>query len=303
MEVAQLEAFRTVAEELHFGRAAARIHVAQPYLSRQIRALEADLGAPLFDRTTRRVELTPAGQALADAVGELLDLDAAVRAAVLAAHRGEHGRIRCSFAGPSSQGMIGRLARAVRERHEHIDLVFRAGRYGTSVVQDLLGGTTDLVIARLDHPYTGIANRPIGHERGVLAVPSDHPLAGAGAVAFADLREEAFVTLPESVGSIVRDQFVALCRRNGFVPNIVQAAPDSWTAMALVAAGVGLHYTTDAASENVSLDGVRIVPIADEPEPIFVHLAWRADDRSPLLARVLEISEDTLPTCDRPSRG
>jgi DNA-binding transcriptional LysR family regulator len=299
MEASQLQAFRAVAEELHFGRAAARIHVAQPYLSRTIHALEADIGAPLFDRTTRRVELTPAGRALAESVGELLDLHASVRATVVAAHRGEHGRVRCSFAGPSSQGMIGRLARAVRERHEHIDLVFRAGQYGASVIQDLLDGTTDLVIARLDHRHTGVHSRPISREHGVLAVPSDHPLADSQAVSFADLGDEAFVTLPESVGSIVREQFITLCHRSGFAPNVVQVAPDSWTAVALVAAGVGLHFTTDAASVNLSLDGVRIIPISDELDPIFVHLAWRADDASPLLARVLEISERTLPTCQQ----
>jgi DNA-binding transcriptional LysR family regulator len=297
MEVAQLEAFRAVAEELHFGRAAARLHVAQPYLSRRIHALEADLGAPLFDRTTRRVELTLAGRALAESAGELLELHASVRATVAAAHRGEYGRARCSFAGPSSQGMISRLARAVRERHEHIDLVFRAGQYGASVMQDLLGGTTDLAIARLDHRHTGVHSRPISREHGVLAVPSDHPLAHSEAVSFADLRGEAFITLPESVGSIVREQFIKVCHSSGFAPNVVQVAPDSWTAVALVAAGVGLHFTTDAASVNLSLDGVRIIQIADELDPIFVHLAWRADDASPLLARVLEISERTLPTC------
>ena len=232
-------------------------------------------------------------------MGELLDLHAPVRATVVAAHRGEHGRVALQLAGPSSQGMIGRLARAVRERHEHIDLVFQAGQYGASVIQDLLGGTTDLVIARLDHRHTGVHSRPISREHGVLAVPSDHPLADSQAVSFADLRDEAFVTLPESVGSIVREQFITLCHRSGFAPNVVQVAPDSWTAVALVAAGVGLHFTTDAASVNLSLDGVRIIPITDELDPIFVHLAWRADDASPLLARVLEISEHTLPTCQQ----
>ncbi|HEY5857717.1 MAG TPA: LysR substrate-binding domain-containing protein [Aldersonia sp.] len=296
MEFAQLRAFRAVAEELHFGRAAERLHVAQPHLSRTIRALEADLGAPLFDRTTRRVELTPAGHALLDSVGRILDLHDEVRATVAAAHSGERGRVRCSFAGPSSQAMIGRLARAVRERHERIDLVFRPGHYGAGVLQELVGGATDLALARLSHLQPGIRSRAVGVEHAALAVPSDHRIADAPTIAFADLRDEPFVTLPESAGSIVREQFVALCHRNGFVPNVVQTAPDSWTGMALVAAGVGLHFTTDAASANVPLDGVRMVPITDPLEPIFVLLAWRAADTDPVLARVLAVSEHTLPT-------
>ena len=296
MEFAQLRAFRAVAQELHFGRAAERLHVAQPHLSRTIRALEADLGAPLFDRTTRRVELTVAGQALLESVGPLLDMHDDVRATVAAAHRGERGRVRCSFAGPSSQAMIGRLARAVRERHERIDLVFRPGRYGTSVLQDLLDGATDLVLARLTNAPPEVRSRAVSREHGVLAVPADHPLAAVDAISFADLREMPFVALPESVGSIVREQFVAVCHRHGFVPNVVQTAPDSWTAMALVAAGVGLHFTTDAASQNVSLDGVQVVRIADALDPIFVHLAWRAADATPVLARILQVSEDILPT-------
>jgi DNA-binding transcriptional LysR family regulator len=130
----------------------------------------------------------------------------------------------------------------------------------------------------------------------VLAVPSTHPAARAQAVSFADLRGEPFITLPEAVGSAVRTMFLNGCHAAGFVPNIVQSAPDSWTCVALVAAGVGLHFTTDSAVEQMPLDGVRIVPLTEEIPPINGYLLWRTGDPDPALASVLRTSEEVLPT-------
>jgi DNA-binding transcriptional LysR family regulator len=298
VDFTQLKVFSAVAEELHFGRAARRLHLAQPYLSRTIRALEAELGAPLFERTTRRVELTPAGRALLEPAAAILRMGERARSEVEAAHRGDSGRVRFSFAGPSSQAMVGALARMVRERHRRIDLAFRPGRYGPAVVRELLEHTADLAIARFEHPPTGVESRVVARERGVLAVPSAHPLARAASVSFADLRGEPFIALPEEFGSAVRAMFVTRCHAAGFVPDIVQTAPDSWTCVALVAAGVGLHFSTDSAVAQMTLDGVRIVPLAEEIPPIFCYLLWRTGDPDRALAKVLEISEQVLPCAE-----
>lgn len=296
MDHSQLQVFCVVAEELHFGRAAERMHLAQPYLSRTIRALEADLGTPLFDRTTRRVELTPAGQALLEPAAAILRMGERARSDVDAARRGDSGRVRLSFAGPSSQVMVGNLARTVRERHRRIDLAFRPGRYGPAVVRELLEHTTDLAIARFEHAPPRVESRAVARERGVLAVPAGHPVADAAFVSFAELRGEPFITLPEAFGSAVRAMFVSGCHAAGFAPDIVQTAPDSWTCVALVAAGVGMHFTTDSAVNQMTLDGVRIVPLTEEIPPIFGYLLWRTGDRDPALARVLTVSEQVLPT-------
>ncbi|HJQ48122.1 MAG TPA: LysR substrate-binding domain-containing protein [Amycolatopsis sp.] len=295
MDFIQLEVFRAVAEELHFGRAAERLHLAQPYLSRTIRALETDLGTQLFDRTTRRVELTPAGRALLDPAAAILRLGERARADVEAAHRGDGGRVRLSFAGPSSQAMVGALARSVRERYRRIELAVRPGRYGPLSLRELRERSTDLAIARFEHAPPGVASRTLIRERGVLVVPADHRLAGESQVSFTDLRDELFITLPEVVGSAVRAQFVSCCHTAGFAPDIVQTAPDSWTCVALVAAGVGLHYITDSAVRQMTLDGVRVVALTDDIPPLFGYLMWRLDDPDPALARVLEIAAEVLP--------
>ena len=204
--------------------------------------------------------------------------------------------MRFSFAGPSSQAMVAQLARSVRERYPRIELAVRPGQYGPVAVRELLEHGTDLAIARFGHALPGMASRAVARERGVLAVPSDHPVAVARSVSFAELRGEPFIALPEAFGSAVRALFVVGCHAAGFAPDIVQTAPDSWTCVALVAAGVGLHFTTDSALEQMTLDGVRAVAIEDEIPPIFGYLVWRSGDRDPALARVLGVSEQVLPT-------
>lgn len=164
-------------------------------------------------------------------------------------------------------------------------------------VQELLEGRTDLAIVRFEDPLPGVCSRALAKEQGILAVPSDHPVSKAGSVSFGDLREESFITLPEAVGSVVRAQFLSSCHRAGFAPDIVQTAPDSCTCVALVAAGVGLHYTTDSALRQMTFDGVRGVVVFDETPSIFSYLLWRKDDRDRVLAKVLP------PRPDHPRTG
>ena len=121
-------------------------------------------------------------------------------------------------------------------------------------------------------------------------------LTPGASVSIAELRGEPFITLPEAFGSAVRAMFVSGCHASGFAPDIVPTAPGSWTCVALVASGVGLHFTTDPAMRQMTLDGVHIVPLAKEIAPVFSYLLWRTGDRDPALARVLDLSEQVLPT-------
>jgi DNA-binding transcriptional LysR family regulator len=295
VDLEQLRAFLTVADHLHFGRAAEHLHLAQPYLSRTIRALENDLGAPLFARTTRRVELTPAGRAFVGPARSVLAASDEGRAAVLAAHEGRSGRVRIGFAGPSAHVAVGQLARAVRERHPLIDLEFFPGRYGANAVAELLRRDVDLALARFPEPPPAVASRSVARDRCVIALPQNHRLVHAAELRIADFREEPFVAFPESFGSAVRAVLVAQCLEAGFAPRFTQSAPDSWTSMALVSAGVGLHFTTASAVAHLPLDGVRIRELADPLPPIAVYLIWRRGDDDRALRRVLRTSESVLP--------
>jgi DNA-binding transcriptional LysR family regulator len=295
MDRAQLLAFLAVAEELHFGRAAGRLHVAQPHLTRTIRALESQVAAVLFRRTTRRVELTAAGATFVEHARELVAADQRARDAVAAAAEGRSGRVRVGFSGPSAHDTLGTLARAVREAHPLVDLELLPGRYGSTAVAELVRGELDLALARFSAPPTRVGSRPVAQDRFVLALPDSHRLGASTRVSIADLRDEPLIAFPESYGSVVRATLVARCQEAGFTPRFVQSTPDSSTAMALVAAGVGAHLTTRQAVSYLPLAGVAIREIADPLPPLAVHLAWRADDDA-LLRRVLRTSETALPT-------
>ncbi|GAB2740081.1 LysR substrate-binding domain-containing protein [Nocardioides pakistanensis] len=296
MDLHQLEAFLAVAEELHFGRAAERLHMAQPPLSRTIKQLERELGSQLFERTTRSVRLTSAGEALIEPAREVLEGCRIARSAVRAAGEGETGRVRLGFAGPSSHLLIGRLARRVRERQPGIELSLQSVTYGYEALRLVMEGSMDLALVRWGMEPPGIASRVVAEEHYVLVVPEGHRLAGREEVSMADCRDEHFVALPADPGSSVRDAFIRACYEAEFAPNIVQVAPDSWTVMALVAAGVGVTFTIDTAVANMRAEGIAVVPLVEGREPSYARLAWRAQDDNPALREVLRASELALPS-------
>jgi len=296
MELHHLHVFLALAEELHFGRAADRLHIAQPPLSRAIQQLERELGARLFDRTTRSVQLTAAGKAL---VGPARDVFASCRvaeAAVRAAGVGETGMIRLGYAGPSSHTLIGKLVQAVRTEHPGIEFDLRSVTYGYAGLALVMEGSMDLTITRWSTELPGICSRIVQEEHFVIVVPAAHPLADRKRVSFAELKDEQFVMLPSEPASTVRDTFTAQCYQAGFTPNIVQTAPDSWDVMAMVSAGIGITFTVDAVVAQIRTEGLHVLEPQGGIEPTYARLAWRDNDDSAALREVLRASETALPT-------
>ncbi|EON22163.1 LysR, substrate-binding protein [Nocardioides sp. CF8] len=295
MDLHQLDAFLAVAEELHFGRAAERLHMAQPPLSRTIKQLERDLGSQLFERTTRSVRLTSAGEALVGPAREVFEGCRTARSAVRAAGVGETGRVRLGFAGPSSYLWIGKLVRLIRERQPGIELNLQSVTYAYEALRLVFEGSMDLAIVRWEVEPPGIASRVVAAEHYVLVVQEGHRLSDRDEVSMADCRDEQFVALPADPGSSVRDAFIRACYQADFAPNIVQVAPDSWTVMALVAAGVGITFSIDTAVANVPAEGIAVVRLVEGRDPSYTRLAWRVHDNSPALREVLRASELALP--------
>ncbi|MFJ4900648.1 LysR family transcriptional regulator [Streptomyces sp. NPDC088727] len=301
MELRHLSAFVAVAEELHFGRAAKRLQMAQPPLSQQIRRLEKELGVQLFERNTRSVRLTGAGESFLQPVRSVLDdLDVAVRAAK-AAGRGEYGRVSIGFAGASSHETLPRLTRAVRAAHPGIELVMTGQTYANVALARVADGSLDLGFVRLPVTQPGVAHRVIDEEELVCALPSDHPLAARDSVSIEALVEEPFVSFPANTGSTVRDAMVGACEAAGFNPRVVQEAPDSYTIMALVAAGVGVTLTVTSV-QHIQQNGLVYRPLAGPPIRRQAALAWRADNPSAALRAVLAVAQDALPTPPPPRK-
>ena len=291
MDVGQLRSFLAVAEELHFGRAAERLHIAQPPLSRTIKQLERELRTSLFDRNTRTVRLTASGQALVGPAREVIDALRRAELAVRSADEGEVGLVRIAFAGVSTYRLVARLARAVRSRRPGIELELSSQNFAQPVMKKVIQGETDLALGRWDVVPADVSSEVVMPDSLVLALPDTHPLAGARRVAIAELVDQTFVSLPAYEGAVLPDRLRRLAHANGFVANVVQVAPDTQTALALVSAEVGCHLTLASVARNVSDPHVVFVPLdetgLDAGLSVDLRVAWRTDDANPALRAVL----------------
>jgi DNA-binding transcriptional LysR family regulator len=287
VELRHLRAFLAVADELHFGRAAERLHMAQPPLSQQIRQLERYLGVQLFARNTRSVELTSAGQAMiAPAKKVLADVEDAERAA-RAGGRGEYGRVTVGFAGASSNSALPVLARAVRSSYPNIELEMHGQLYANAALSRLVDGTLDLGFIRLPFIAPGVQYQVIEREQLVVALPEDHPLAAKAQLSLRDLANEPWVTFPADAGSSVQSLLQQVCLAAGFTPNVVQAAPDSYTIIALVAAHVGVTLTLTSVMRANLDESVAYRPLTDELPVVESAIGWSAQNPSAALRSVV----------------
>lgn len=297
MELRHLAGFVAVAEELHFGRAAARLHMAQPALSQQIRQLEKELGVELLHRNTRSVTMSEAGRALLKPARQVLtDVEIAKRSATLGTSE-IVGRVTIGFAGASSRNVLPRLARAVRAEQPGIELVLQGQTYAGAALAEIVAGQVDIGFCRLPVTDNAIATRVYEHERVVAALPSDHRLAQQETIELADLASEPFVTFPGNRGSSVRDALVHAAMNAGFTPQIVQEAPDSYTILSLVAAGVGVTVTVSSV-QHIATTGLIYRDLRGDIPDLAAVLAWRKDKTSSEVRAVLEIAERVLPTPD-----
>jgi DNA-binding transcriptional LysR family regulator len=296
MELHHVRAFLAVAEELHFGRAAQRLHMAQPPLSRTIKQLERSLGSPLFERTTRSVRLTVQGEALLEHAHRIVAAVEEAERAVAYAEAGETGRVRIGFAGPSSHGPVSDLARAMRGAYPGIELGLTSFVYGSDTVGQLMSHDLDMAIVRFAAgPPPGIAARVVQRERLVIVVPEDHQLADREHITMEDLKDESWIMLDAATGSVIRDALFERARLASFTPRIAQQASDSWTIMALVRAGVGITLSIDSAFTALDQRGLRIIPLDGDDPYTHASLAWRSDDSSPALRRVIDTSVQVFP--------
>jgi DNA-binding transcriptional LysR family regulator len=289
MDIEQLRAFLAVAEELHFGRAAERLHIAQPPLSRTIKQLERQLGTRLFDRNTRSVKLTSSGQALVNPALEVLETLRRAEAAVRSADNGELGLVRIAFAGISTHRLVARLARAVRSQRPGIQLELSSQDFAQPAMKKLVQGDTDIALGRWDVVPPEVSARVVMPDSLVVALPDTHALAGTRQLSIGELTGASFISLPLHEGSVLSDRLRRLAHANGFAADIVQVAPDTQTALALVSAEVGCHLTLASVARNVDDPHVVFIALADSTPTLDVHLraAWRRTDDSPALKAVL----------------
>lgn len=251
MDLKHLRAAVAVADHLHFGRAATALGVAQPPLSQQVKALEEELGVTLFERTTRTVHLTPAGEAfVADARAALSMVDTAARRARQAG-RGEAGELAVGMVGSAVRQPLPTIIRAFRARYPAVTLSFHVLPTVTQV-ERLRASTLDIGLLRppLPGPPDEFELVSISREPLVAVLPSDHRLAGRRRITVGSLANEPFVMFPRALGPGLYDEITALCRRGGFTPRVTQEAVQLPTIVGLVAAGCGVSILPGSGEQS-----------------------------------------------------
>ncbi|MFY2790612.1 LysR family transcriptional regulator [Rhodococcus sp. MALMAid1271] len=287
MELRHLDAFLAVAEELHFGRAAEKLHVAQSPLSQTVRALERELGTDLFIRTTRSVQLTDAGTALMEPVRMIRAQLNVIHSVARSSKTGEIGSVRIGFGGASGYQALSRLARSIADAHPGVELVLRPQLYSGEVIDALADGSIDMGIVGLPAP-PHLATVTVSEETLILAVPAGHRLVGASEVDATDLRHERFVFYPAEHGSVVRETTLALCADADFAPTIAHEAPDPYSLLAMVGAGVGIAVVV-ASTQQLRMDGVHYLPLAGPTRVLRIAMAWNPANPSPALAVAVDV--------------
>lgn len=285
MELHHLRYYVAVAEECHFGRAAERLHIAQPPLSQQIKQLEAELGVQLLTRSTRRVTLTPAGERYLERAREILDrVDAAGSEAERVA-AGELGHVTIGFTGSATYELLPSLSRVLRAQLPGVDLDLRGELLTPTQVDGLLDGQLDVGLLR---PPVGDANievRSLRHEPLIAVLPEHHPLVANPHVSISDLRDETFVGYPARHRSVIHDAVQEACRAAGFTPESTEVAETS-TLVSFVAAGLGVALVPMSV-QHLRITGATYRPLTGTVPTVELALATRRGELTPVVQRVV----------------
>jgi len=286
MELRHLRYFVGVAEEQHFGRAAERLRVAQPSLSRQIHDLESEMGFLLFDRLPRGVRLSAAGKLfLSDARRILQDVDEAKRRAERIA-LGKAGTLRIGIATAVSwHGLVLDSFREFRRRQPDAELELHH-LLSVHQVEAILSGRLDAgFVANLTPWHKDLAHWEFAQDRMLLAVPKGHHLTKREGIRLRDLRDMPFVWFPRWVNPVIYDRMMRACARGGLsAPRIVQEATDRDTNLGLVQCRIGIAWMTESTRWHCPR-GIVLLPVVDMNVRLPFSLIWKKDNSSPLLQK------------------
>jgi DNA-binding transcriptional LysR family regulator len=288
LQLAELRAFLTLAEQLHFGHAADQLHLTQPALSKQIQRLEHKIGGPLVVRRYRDVRLTAAGQALLTRARPLLRDAVTTMEAAQQAARGRLGTLRIGFGIATVLELLPNVLLRFRSAYPDVELRMR-DMSTPGQLQALVRGDLDVGFVRLPVADPRIVARPILHERLVLALGPKSPWRPR--LGLVSVAQEPFITIARTTSASFYDHVVAVCRAAGFTPNIVQEASELFTVLMLVRAGMGVALVP-SASVFRGVPGVRVRPVAPPEAAWDIGIAWSAERvREPLLEAFLELTQ------------
>lgn len=289
MDIKKLTYFLAVAQELHFGRAATRLNIAQPPLSRAIIALEEEIGVTLFDRSRSQIKLTPAGAALQDhAVQLLARLDSALRE-VRAVGQGGAGRLRLAFVGSASHGLLPILIKSFRSFYPQVELVISTMN-NADLHRALISRDIDIAVARPELRDVELRSEVLGREKLVLALPDNTPLASKSEIALKDLADQTFVLYPRRPRPSYVDTVLSICQREGFSPAKLELTQDFQSTMSLVSVGVGVSVVPQSVA-SATRPGVIFRPYQGYNPGTALTIHARIDNRLPQVMNFFDIMQ------------
>jgi DNA-binding transcriptional LysR family regulator len=292
-ELSQLRCFVAVAEELHFGRAAARLNMTQPPLSRQIQLLEHALDVSLFERTSRSVRLTIAGQTFLPDARRILQLAEGAGLATRRAASGHAGRVTLGSTAAAAYGVLPRLLELVGTHLPDVDLVVREMVTATQI-EALGSGELDLGLVRAQYQRQLIETVRIQREKLMLAVPDTHPLATGPAPSIAGLHEQPLIMWSPIESRYFHDLVSGMFASARIAPRYRQYLSQTHTILALVNAGFGVAVVPEAG-RALHFEHVVLRPFRDETVPVAeLYLAWRRDTPNPAVAAIISAISDAF---------
>lgn len=300
MEVSEAQAFLVLAEELHFERAAQRLQMGQPPLSRLIQRLERSLGAALFKRTSRQVELTIAGRTLLEPARDVIAASQRAVESVQSTMTGQIGAVSLGFAGASSNAEIAALARELAIKAPRLRFEVQSSQCADDSLTKVLDQSLDFAIGLWEFVPPELDGLHLGDDQALVALPKKHPLAKHDRVQMVQLAQDPWINLPGGYNSALQNRFRNLSLNAGFVPRRQQTVPDSWTVMLLVGLGMGASLTLASVASAVPADDVKFLEIDDPSNtPLPLRLVWRRDAVNPVLQTVIDTATDLF---DQPNR-
>lgn len=292
MELRHLRYFVVLAEELHFGRAARRLAITQPPLSFNVRRLEEDLGVRLFERDSKRVVLTPAGEAFLREARHILDQADRARDLARAVAGGRIGQLEVGFTGSMVYRGVPEMVSAFSARHPGIEVTLRE-LSTVEQVDALVHGRLDAGFVNAIAVPAGLAGEALVEEPFVCCIPATHALAGARSIALERLAREPFVMFARDVSPANYDNVMSVCAAAGFHPDTRFAARQWLTIAALVANGLGVALVPQSIART-QVAGARFVPIRDEHARSNAYFLWNPRRDVPGLASFVDTVRATL---------
>lgn len=289
--------FVTVAEELHFGRAAERLHIAQPSLSHQVRQLERQLGARLLERTSRRVELTDAGRVLLAEGRRILKQSERVIRLTRAAGS-EH--LLIGFYGSAANAWLPRVLRAFAEGHPEVDVSVRDLMLGR--IDDILAGSVDVAFTRLLPGQADVEIEVIAREPRVVALPAGHPLTNRRSVRFGDLGTESFITNPALDAPSPPVRWLAEQARHGLPGRVAAEAASVQEILTLVATGRGVSLVPASVAEHYPRADLVYMPVTDA-DPAVISLAWQPGAIRPVVQAFIKTAQRVASSAPAAANG